>query len=90
METRRAKIAAAMVSMKRSTIYRRRRVGSGPGSIEATGCFVGHTLALARGYQLKLDGKPFPANLVLPQLPEDPYVRIKACGGNRRVPLAFR
>ena len=39
---------------------------------------VGHTLALARAYDLKLQGKPLPADLVLDWLPGDPYQKIKA------------
>ena len=40
---------------------------------------VRHTLALARGYDLKLQGRP--------PLPVDPYVVIKAYPGSRRMPL---
>jgi hypothetical protein len=48
---------------------------------------VVHTLALARAYDLKLQGKPLPPDLVLEWMPGDPYLKIKAYQGGRRVPL---
>jgi hypothetical protein len=45
------------------------------------------TLELARGYDSKLRGKPVPENLPLQIFPVDPYVKIKAYQGSRRVPL---
>ena len=92
VETRRAKIAAAIVSIEAvERSLHSAEYGQWAGFYRGDQMVaVGHTLALARGYQLKLDGKPLPADLVLQQLPEDPYVRIKAYQGNRRVPLAFR
>jgi hypothetical protein len=87
--TRRASIAAAIVSIEavqrslHSAEYGQ-WAGFYRGDLMVA---VHHALALARGYQLKLDGKPLPADLVLEQLPEDPYVRIKAYQGDRRVPL---
>jgi hypothetical protein len=48
---------------------------------------IPHTIGMARGLDLKLQGKPVPADLPLRHWPEDPYVKMKAYQGARKVPL---
>jgi hypothetical protein len=86
---RRAKVASAIENIE-SVLRSLRAAEYGPWAGFYEGDLfvaVRHTLALARGYDLKLQGEPLPENLPLQLLPVDPYVRIKAYQGSRRVPL---